>query len=246
MLSLAISSLGKQDGGRWRKIIWTFSLAMDPLPPRGVRGAGQGDSLGQYSGAGGGSCSREGGRGSHRGESEWFALPDQPALRWSLQNIETTRRASAVEIRRRDSCWRCQLKPGVHTHTHAYKLMTGGVEVLKGVTALSGSVPPCPLLPTGTPHPPPLRGHGTPHKTDTWNIELSIQCLYVTACVWQRVRVIVRMRELLIRCLCYVCLWLFGVCAWGVTICVMELLILRTWTQPPIDSEKHNTGMQVR
>ena len=69
MLSLAISSLGKQDGGRWRKIIWTFGPAMDPLPQRGVRGAGRGDSLGQYSGAGGGSSSGEGG-GVELGESQ--------------------------------------------------------------------------------------------------------------------------------------------------------------------------------
>lgn len=77
---------------------------MDPLPPRGVRGAGQGDSLGQYSGAGGGSCGGEGGRGSHKGELEWVALPDQPALRWSLQNVETKRCVSVVEIRGSDSC----------------------------------------------------------------------------------------------------------------------------------------------
>lgn len=36
---------------------------MDPLPPRGVRGAGQGDSLGQYSGASGGLYSGEGSQG---------------------------------------------------------------------------------------------------------------------------------------------------------------------------------------
>lgn len=42
---------------------------MDPLPQRGVRGAGQGDSMGQYSGAGGGSYSGEGG-GVELGESQ--------------------------------------------------------------------------------------------------------------------------------------------------------------------------------
>lgn len=76
---------------------------MDPLPPRGVRGAGQGDSLGQYSGAGGGSCSGgEGGRGSHKGDLEWVALQDQPAL--SLQNVKTTRSVTVVEMNGSDSC----------------------------------------------------------------------------------------------------------------------------------------------
>lgn len=49
------------------------------------------------------------------------------------------------------------------TNTHKRKLMTSGVEVLKGETALSGSVPPRPLLPTCS----LLRRHseGTVHHT---------------------------------------------------------------------------------
>lgn len=43
-------------------------------------------------------------RGSHGGELERAALRDQPALRWSLRNIETARCVSVLEIRRGDSC----------------------------------------------------------------------------------------------------------------------------------------------
>lgn len=124
-----------------------------------------------------------------------------------------------------DSCWRCQLKPGVHTHT--YKLMTGGAEVLKDVTALSGSVPPCPLLPTSS----PLRhSEGMAHHA---RLTPEILSYRYRVSVWKRVCVIIRMRELLIQCPSnahvFMCPWLF--CVWGVTICVMELLTLRTWTR---------------
>lgn len=76
MLSLAISSLGKQEGGWCRKIIWTFSLVMDPTPQRGVKGAGRGDSSGQYSGALGGSSS-ERGSWNHRGDLRRVVLLDR-------------------------------------------------------------------------------------------------------------------------------------------------------------------------
>lgn len=235
MLSLAISSLGKQAGGRWRKIIWTFGLAMDPLPPRGVRGAGQGDSLGQYSGAGGGSCSGEGVKGgSHKGELEWVALADKPALRWSLQKCWGDEACEcAGNWGGSDSCWRCQLRPGVHTHTHThkqYKLMTGGVEVLKGVTAMSGSVPPCPLLPTSS-----LLRHseGMAHHT---RLTPEILSYRYSVSVWQRVCDSVCASsyewgsywyDTSVMCLC---VYDF-LCVWAVTICVMELLTSSTWTR---------------
>lgn len=114
--------------------------------------------------------------GSHKRELEWVVLPEQWALRWSLQNVETTRCVS-------HSCWRCQLNLEVHTHT--YELMTGRAEVLKGVTALSGSVPPCPLLPTSF----PLRhSEGMAHHTRLTPEILSYRysVYYVTACVWWR------------------------------------------------------------
>lgn len=177
MLSLAISSLGKQDGRRWRKIIWTFSLAMDPLPPRGVRGAGQGDSLGQYSGVGGGSCNGEGGKRTHKGELERVALQDPPALRWIVLNVAMKGCVSVLEIRgMRELLTVPAQARSSHTQVRANDRRSSGIERCYGLVR-DPPPPICPLLPTSflLHH----RGHGTSHKTDTRNIELLIQCLHV-------------------------------------------------------------------
>ena len=75
-----------------------------------------------------------------------------------------------------------------HTHTHTHTVQANDRQS-GGIERCDGLVRECPSLSSAANElpPPPLRGHGTPHKTDTWNIELSIQCLCVTACVWQRV-----------------------------------------------------------
>lgn len=119
------------------------------------------------------------------------------------------------------------------THTHTLKPMTGGAEVLKGVTALSGSVPPCPLLPTANPSfRLPLRGHGAHRHRLT--PEVSSYRYGVSAREAACVRVIMRMRGLLIPRRPAMC-WRLRVrrclCALGATVCVMELLTPRTWTR---------------
>lgn len=91
MLSLAISSLGKQEGGWCRKIIWTFGLTMDPTPPREVKGVGRGDSSGQYWGAQEGSTRAKRDSRNRRGDLKQVILSDQPTLRWSVRNVETMR-----------------------------------------------------------------------------------------------------------------------------------------------------------
>lgn len=53
---------------------------MDPAPQRGVKGAGRGDSSGQYSGALGGSSSERRGSGNRTGDVTWAVLSDQPSL----------------------------------------------------------------------------------------------------------------------------------------------------------------------
>lgn len=53
---------------------------MDPAPQRGVKGAGRGDSSGQYSGALGGSSSERRGSGNRTGDVKRAVLPDQPSL----------------------------------------------------------------------------------------------------------------------------------------------------------------------
>lgn len=77
-----------------------------------------------------------------------------------------------------DTCWRCQPKPEVHTHTK--KVMTGRVKVLKGAMALSESVPSCPLLPTCSPHSAPRRARDTTEdgQLKYWVIDT------VSTCVW--------------------------------------------------------------
>lgn len=148
VLSLAISSLGTRKVGGVGKSFEPCH-GSQATGGRGVRGTGQGDNLGQYSQATGELCNKKRSRQNHEEDLQWVALPDQPTLRQSEQNVEAAR---CVNM--------CQLKSGVHTCK--YKLMTGTVAVLNSVKALSGSVPPCPLLPTSSPL---RRSEGMAHRT---------------------------------------------------------------------------------
>lgn len=67
---------------------------MDPAPPRGVKGAGRGDSSGQYSGALGGSSSER--RGSRNGTGDVKGT----SCRISHLYVETARAVST------DDTWR--------------------------------------------------------------------------------------------------------------------------------------------
>lgn len=175
MLSLAISSLGKQEGGWCRKIIWTFSPAMDPTPQRGVKGAGRGDSSGQYSGALGGSSSERIGSRNRTGDLKRDVLSDQPSLcgdsggrehGWHLGGGSLL----TVPAHARHS----------HRQVQANDRQSAGIE---RCCRLVRKPPPVCVLCC---QPPPLRGwggaHGTTHRTDTWNIELLTQCLRANSC----------------------------------------------------------------
>lgn len=220
---------GNSEGGRRRKIIWTLPW----IPSHrggGVRGGGQGDNLGQYSQATGELCNKKGSRQNHEEDLQWVALPDQPTLRQSEQNVEAAR---CVNM--------CQLKSGVHTRK--YKLMTGRVEVLNSVKALSGSVPPCPLLPTSSPL---RRSEGMAHRA---RLTPEISSYRYSVCAWKRVCDNV--------CVCHhtnervidtvprwcACIYVSMSCF------VTELSLLLWWSHwhralelgPFIDSRKHNT-----
>lgn len=179
----------------------SFEPSASPWIPatEGVKCAGWGDSSGQYLGAQRGSSRAKRGSRNYRGDLEQVTLSDQPTLRWSVRNVETTR----TVMGRGGAGWRgweLLTVPTWARHSDTWKLLTGRTQVLKGAAGLSGSASPLSSASSAANRLLPLKGHGTTHKIDTWNIELSTRCLCANACVLAWVCVIIWMRELLIQC----------------------------------------------
>lgn len=199
MLSLAISSLGKQEGGWYRKIIWTFSLAMDPTPPRGGQGCRPGWQLGSILGSPRRIIQSE----ERQSESQRGLKAGRPLgsanFRWSVQNVETMPSVSADAMG--VGGWGLLTVPTWARRSHRYvqanDRQDAGIE--RCYRLVRKCLPPlCPLLPTSSFLATQRAWRHT--QTDTWNIELLTQCLCVNAWVIARVCVIIWMRELLIRC----------------------------------------------
>lgn len=141
MLSLAISSLGKQGGGWCRKIIWTFSLTMDPVPQRGVKSAGQVTARVNT-------------------QEPWEDHPVRTEVAGITAGLMETPLGSANLKVKCAECWGDEgCEHGCHrwgwwgvrvadcasssqTLTDVYKLMTGKAQILKGDAGLSESPPP--------------------------------------------------------------------------------------------------------
>lgn len=132
---------------------------MDPTPQRGVKGAGRGDSSGQYSGALGGSSSERRGGRNHRGGrgagrpagSAIFKVKcaERTGGRWGVESLLT------VPARARHS----------HRYLQANDRQSAGIE--RCCRLDRKCPPPSVLCCQPAPSSATGRGHGATHETDT-------------------------------------------------------------------------------